>query len=132
MIAKYPPPIKFPHKTIIQRSILKVLDDRELHYIRDIRDRVADDLKITAAALSRQYGEVNAFEKRMNNILTETKDQGLIESPKRGYYQLVAEYVQPPKTEPGLGICIPDQPLTREAYRKWLISELARIEGLTE
>ena len=126
-----PGPIKFPHKVILQRSILKVLNDGELHHIRDIRDRVAADLKITAAALSRQYkGESNAFEKRMNNILTETKDGGLIESPKRGHYQLCRKNINPPLTEAGVGARVQKRPMGREAYRKWLISELARLEGL--
>lgn len=123
-------PVKFPHKVIIQRSILKVLDDGEMHDIREIRDHVATDLKITAAALARQYGEANAFEKRVNNILTETKKEGLIETPKRGFYQLCRENRNPPPADPGIGARIPDRPMGRDAYRKWLISELARLEGV--
>jgi len=108
MVLKYPPPIKLPQKPAIQRSILKVLGNGEVHDVSDVRDRVAQDLKLTRAALSRRYkGGDNAYEKLMNRILMETKDEGLIHSPRKGFYQLAIS-----------------------AYRKWLVDELARIEEL--
>ncbi len=125
--------VKFPHKNILAQAAMKVLADGREHSIRDIRNRVAADLGITREVLARQYqyqgrASGSAFERRMNNVLMETKNEGAIVNTRRGFYQLPLENQNPPRTEPGVNARIPDRPMGREAYRKWLISELARLE----
>ncbi len=86
---------------------------------------MATELRITAVGMARQYkGKAagNAFEKRMNHILVETKKEGLIESTRRGFYQLCQENRNPPRTDLKIGAHVPKQPMGRDAYRKWLAS----------
>ena len=123
----------FPHKNILQRSIIEILADGEEHHIREIRKLVAADLGITRESLSREYqyqgrSAGGSFARRMNNVLIETKNEGSIVSSKRGYYQLALESTVEPRTESDVGYVPPERPMTRKEYRKWLISELARIE----
>lgn len=125
--------VKFPHKNILAWAALEALADGEEHPIHEIRSRVAAELRITRAALARQYkgkARANAFNVRMNDILRHMKNEGTIVNTRRGFFQLTLENKHPPRTEAGVNARIPDRPMGREAYRKWLISELARVEGL--
>ena len=129
-------PAKFPHKKILVQAALNALADGKEHSIRDIRNRVAADLGITQATLELQYqyhgrDSGSTFERRMNNVLMETKNEGAIVNTRRGYYQLPLENQNPPCTEPGVNARIPNRPMGRKEYRKWLISELARLELLS-
>lgn len=125
--------IKFPHKEILVREIMEALADGEEHSTSEIRSHVAAELHISRAALARRYkGKVkaNAFEKRISDILRHIKNEGTIVNTRKGFYQLILENKHPPRTEEGVGARIPEGPMGRDAYRKWLISELARLEEL--
>ena len=128
--------VRFPHKNILTQAAIKALADGREHSIRYIRDRVAADLGITRAVLDLEYqyqgrASGSAFERRMNNVLMETKNEGAIVNTRRGFYQLPLENQNPPRTEPGVNARIPNRPMGRKEYRKWLISELARLELLS-
>lgn len=126
-------PIKFPHKKILTRACLEALADGEEHSTSEIRDHVAAELQISSAALARRYeGKVraNAFERRISDVLRHMKNEGTIVNTRKGFFQLILENKHPPRTKEGVGARIPEGPMGRKEYRKWLISELARLEEL--
>lgn len=129
-----PPVAKLPHRDFLKRAALEVLADGEEHSVHEIRTRVAAELCISRAALARREkgreDGANVFQKRMNNILKDTKVEGEIVNTRRGFYLLPLENRHPPQTEPGVNARIPDRPMGRDEYRKWLISELARLERM--
>ena len=74
-------------------AFLKAIEDGELHTAKEVRLKVAEDMKMTSADLAEMLpsGRQTTFGNRVNWARTYLNKAGLIETPSRGRYRITDE-----------------------------------------
>ena len=74
-------------------AFLKAIEDGELHTAKEVRLKVAEDMKMTPADLAEMLpsGRQTTFGNRVNWARTYLNKAGLIETPSRGRYHITEE-----------------------------------------
>ena len=74
-------------------AFLKAIEDGELHTAKEVRLKVAEDMKMTSADLAEMLpsGKQTTFGNRVNWARTYLNKAGLIETPSRGRYRITNE-----------------------------------------
>ncbi|MGD0708850.1 MAG: restriction endonuclease [Anaerolineaceae bacterium] len=82
--------------------LLKLSSDGQLHYIHDAVDKLASDYSLTDEERSRllSSGQQPVFYNRVGWARTYLKKAGLLEDPKRGYFQITSKGQNVLKTNP--------------------------------
>jgi restriction system protein len=94
--------MSIPDFQTLMLPLLILAADGELHYIHDAVDKLADEYSLTDDEKSRLLpsGQQPAFYNRVGWARTYLKKSGLIEDPKRGYFQITSKGKEILKTNP--------------------------------
>ena len=73
-------------------AFLNAIEDGEIHTAKEVRLKVAEDMKMTPADLAELLpsGKQTTFGNRVNWARTYLNKAGLIETPSRGRYRITA------------------------------------------
>jgi restriction system protein len=94
--------VRIPDYEAVMLPLLNILSDGRVRYVRDVRETLAGDFKLTTDDLAERIpsGKDTVFRNRVGWATTYLKKAGLIETVDRGQYRITSRGVAVLKSKP--------------------------------